>query len=408
MIEHMYRTEHLKRNQNLLFWGKAFVRLNILNAIVTLFYLHRGVEINEIFYLSIVWSLSTLLFEVPTGYLADRFGRKRTLILGAFLLALSWVATLFATSFPAFVIVFVIMSASFSCFSGTEEAFLYDSLKELGEDKEMTKHNGRLHSAQHFFNIIVPILGAWIAKDLTEFQFSILIWVNIFAVIAGLLVFFFLTEPKHTKNVTEYEKGIFRESFETILHEPFLFRASMNKLLIFIASFLVWRAYQPFLYEHGVSIFWLGVFYFIMHGICFIGHQQIGRIEKILGTTRALFWSIALMIVSLVGVFLTDISWLLFVFILTTIVLETVREPVFASTMNSRINSRSRATTLSNLNVFKAILDIPILFFAGWIAKINLEFVFLVSIGLCVIALIFFSIRKRDLIILIPQEEFMP
>jgi len=404
----MHRIEQLKQNQNLLFWGKALTRLNILNAVVTLFYLHRGVEIDEIFYLSIVWSLSTLLFEVPTGYLADRFGRKRTLILGAFLLALSWVATLFATGFPAFVIVFVIMSVSFSCFSGTEEAFLYDSLMELGEDKEMTKHNGRLHSAQHFFNIIVPTLGAWIAKDLVEFQFDILIVVNIIATFAGLLVFIFLTEPKHTKNVMEYEKGIFRESVETILHEPFLFRAAMNKLLIFIASFLVWRAYQPFLSEHGVSIFWLGIFYFLMHGICFIGHQHIGHIEKIIGTTRALFWSVAVMIIALGGIFFTNIPWFLFVFILTTIVLETVREPIFAHPMNYRINSRSRATTLSNLNVFKAILDIPILFFAGWLAKINLEFVFLVAIGLCVITLLFFSIRKRDLIVSFVPEEFVP
>ena len=403
----MQRTEKLKRNQSFLFWGKALIKLNIINAVVTLFYLHRGVEIDEIFYLSIVWSLSTLLFEVPTGYLADRFGRKRTLMLGAFLLALSWAMTWFAQGFPAFVIVFVIMSASFSCFSGTEEAFLYDSLKELGEDKEMTKHNGRLHSAQHFFNIIVPTLGAWIAKDLTEFQFSILIVVNIVAVVGGLLVFFFLTEPKHAKNVVEYEKGIFRESVETILHEPFLFRAAMNKLLIFIASFLVWRAYQPYLSDHGVSIFWLGIFYFLMHGICFVVHQYIGQIEKKIGTTHALFWSVGLMITALVGVFVTSISWLLFIFILITIVLETVREPVFAHAMNSRINSRSRATTLSNLNVFKAILDIPILFIAGWIAKINLEYVFLVAIGLCVMTLLFFSIRKRDLFPLSTPEEYI-
>ncbi|MBI4714163.1 MFS transporter [Candidatus Uhrbacteria bacterium] len=404
----MSRIEKLKRNQDLLFWGKALSKLNILNAIVTLFYLHRGVGIDEIFYLSIVWSLSTLLFEIPTGYLADRFGRKRTLILGAFLLALSWVATLFASGFPAFIIVFVIMSASFSCFSGTEEAFLYDSLKELGEDKEMTKYNGRLHSAHHFFNIIVPTLGAWIAKDFVEFQFDILVIINIIATVGGLFVFIFLIEPKHAKNVTDYEKGIFHESLDTIIHEPFLFRAAINKLLIFIASFLVWRAYQPFLSEHGVSIFWLGIFYFLMHGICFVVHQRIGQIEKIIGTTRSLFWSVALIIIALVGVFVTNVSWLLFIFLLMTIVLETVREPVFAHAMNSRINSRSRATTLSNLNIFKAILDIPILFFAGWLAKINLEFVFLVSIGLCVITLVFFSIRKRDLIISGVPEEFAP
>ena len=59
----------------------------------------------------------SFLFEVPTGYLADRFGRKRTLLLGTVFLALSWAATWFAHGFPAFTVVFVLMSASFSCFS---------------------------------------------------------------------------------------------------------------------------------------------------------------------------------------------------------------------------------------------------------------------------------------------------
>jgi len=402
----MSRSDKLKRNLSMLFWGKAFAELNILNAIVTLFYLHRGLGIEEIFYLGIVWSIATLIFEVPTGYLADRFGRKRTLLLGTFLLTLSWIVTWFAHGFPAFVIIFVFMSASFSCFSGTGEALLYDSLKEAREERDMTKHNGRFHSAHHFFNIFMPTIGAWIAKDLIESQFSVLIVINIFATISALLVFSFLTEPEHFKNVTAYEKGIFRESVETIRHNPFLLRAAMNKLLVFIVSFILWRVYQPFLAAHGVSIFWLGIFYFLLHGITFILHQCIGYIEKRFGLTRILFWSVVFMTISLSGIFVTREPWLLFILILIPIILETAREPVFAHTMNRHINSRSRATTLSNLNVLKAVLDIPILFLAGWLANIDVEYVFVVAIGLCVTTLLFFSIRNRDLLLTKAPEEF--
>jgi len=404
----MSRKNKLLRNPLVLFWGKSFIELNILNAVVTLFYLHRGVNIENIFHLSIVWSLTALVFEVPTGYLADRFGRKNTLLLGTILLLLSWAATFFGYGFLSFVIIFVLMSASFACFSGTEEAILYDSLKEVGDEGEMTKHNGRLHSAQHLFNIFIPAIGAWIARDLNESQFMFLVAINILSTIVGLVFLAYLVEPKHVKSVTDYEKGIFRESLETIRHEPFLLRAAMNKLLIFIASFITWRAYQPFLSDKGLSIFWLGVFYVLLHGIIFIMHQNIGSIEKRLGTTRVLHWSVIFMIIGLLGIFITNQLWLIFIFILIPLIFEVIREPIFAHAMNQRINSRSRATTLSNLNIFKAVLDIPILLLCGWLSKTNLQYIFIIAISLCIITLICFSVRKKDLILATVPEELLP
>ena len=394
----MLRSDQLRRNPKILFWGKCLAEINALNAVITLFYLQREVSIAEIFYLSIVWSAATLLFEVPTGYLADRFGRKRTLLLGTVFLALSWAATWFAHGFPAFTVVFVLMSASFSCFSGTEEAFLYDSLQEIGQERDMTKHNGRLQSAHHLFNIFLPAAGAWIARDLSEAQFFVLLIINLLAAISALGFFFFLAEPKHAQSVVAYEKGIFRESLETIKREPFLLRAAMNQIIIFIASLVTWRAYQPFLTAQGVSVFWLGVFYALMHGIIFLLHQRIGVIEKYLGTVRVLSGSIVLMIAALAGIFITAEPWLLFVFILIALTLESARAPVFGHAMNRLINSRSRATTLSNLNVFRAVLGIPIVFLSGWGANINIEYIFLIAIGLCLSVLFLFPIRQRDLV----------
>src|SRR3989338_9934981 len=205
------RAQKLQRNPTLLFWGKALSEINALNAIITLFYLHRGITIDQIFYLSIFWSLTSLVLEVPTGYLADRFGRKCTLLLGVLLLVLSYIVMWSAHGFPAFIGVLVLMSASFCCFSGTQEAFLYDSLKELGTERDMTAHNGRLRSAENFLNIFLPFVGAWVAKDLLESQFHVLIGFQIVAMVASFVIFLFLLEPRHVKQVAKEEKGILRE-----------------------------------------------------------------------------------------------------------------------------------------------------------------------------------------------------
>ncbi|MFC1787960.1 MFS transporter [Patescibacteria group bacterium] len=394
----MDRLDRLKQNPKLLFWAKAFADLRTLNAIGALFYLHRGLSIDQIFYLSIFWSITTLILEVPSGYLADRIGRKRTMIIGAFVLFLSWIVAWYAHSFPAFIFSFVLTAASFSAFSGTEEAILYDTLKETGNENQMTKHNGRLQSARHLFKIFIPTIGAFIAKDLLESQFKILIGIDIIAAIISIIILARLIEPKHKQDVSEYEKGIFRESLHTIKEEPFLFRLAMNKTIMFITVFIVWRMYQPFLLENGISVIWLGIYYVLIQLIAFSSSWYISEVERKIGTAQLLSLTVLLSIPLLLILFVTKVSWILFVALLLFQIVTTIRIPVFAQIMNKRIKSRSRATTLSNLNVFKSILDIPILLLAGYLATTSLYSTFIIAIALCLATLIFFPIRQKDLI----------
>ena len=212
----MSRKKRLSTNPILLFWAKAFAELKTLNAIVVLFYLHRGVTIEEIFILSVVWSVAALIFEVPSGYLADIVGRKRTLMLGSFFLLLASVGAFFANGFEQFIVVFVLMSLFYSMFSGSDEALLYDSLKELGKESTMTKQYGRYTSAHHILKIFLPAIGALIAKGLLEWQFQVVIGIDIIGAILSILFLSMLIEPKRTKSVAEYEVGIYRESLETI------------------------------------------------------------------------------------------------------------------------------------------------------------------------------------------------
>jgi hypothetical protein len=100
----------------------------------------------------------------------------------------------------------------------------------------------------------------------------------------------------------------------------------------------------------------------------------------------------------IVALFLPN-AWVLAVGLLTIIAIENVRGPVITHIINRRVSSRARATTFSQLNMLKGILDIPILLFVGWAVTINLEYVLLVTVGLCLLGLVFFSVRERDLIL---------
>jgi MFS family permease len=390
----MNRQKGLVRNTSLLYWAKSLVAVNILNSVITLFYISRGVSIEQIFYLGIIWSITTLVTEVPTGYLADRFGRKNTLLLGTVLLILSWLFSFMAHGFVSFAGIFVLMSFSYSCFSGTEEALIYDSLKETGREKEITKYNGRIIAAQHIFNIFMPAIGAFVAQGLTETQFQVLIVVNIIAISGGFLLLLFLTEPKHAQDVTAIERGIFKQSLDTIRANPYLLRVSFNKLLIFVVGFIIWRSYQPFLVEHGISVYWLGVFYFVKLSLIFVLQSYLHKLEEKISVFKLLNGSTILIALCIVGILAFQSSILLFVFILLTIIIADVREPLFASLTNPLISSHTRSTTLSNLNVIKAFLDIPVLLLSGWLAKNDIRNVFWLALVICLLVLVVVPARK--------------
>src|SRR6185503_8964694 len=59
--------------------------------VLVMFFQARGLDFTEIALLNTVYALTAIAFEVPTGALADRFGRCRAMLLGALLMAIGCV-----------------------------------------------------------------------------------------------------------------------------------------------------------------------------------------------------------------------------------------------------------------------------------------------------------------------------
>ena len=94
------RKIELKKNFSRMFWIQALMNVKVISVVSTLFYLHRGLTLSEIFYLTVVWAIVSLLFEIPSSYLADRWGRKKTILLGILLSLAHWVLFIFADNSP--------------------------------------------------------------------------------------------------------------------------------------------------------------------------------------------------------------------------------------------------------------------------------------------------------------------
>lgn len=388
------REQKLRRNPRLLFWSSAFRELQAINAFITVFHLRRGVEVDEVFFLSIFFSVVTLALEVFSGIIADRIGRKRSMILGGMFFLLSISLVFFAHGFWWFVLVIMLQSAGYAFVSGAEGALLYDTLEELGETDKVTHHNGRLQSARHVLKIFIPTIAAFVASDLAEWQFSIVIGADVIIKIISLVIVMKLVEPVR---ITKLGKGIWKEMKQTLRSNTHLLRLTMNRWGVFAAGFVLWRTYQPFFEEVGFGAIGLGIFYLFMHAFGMFSKWHIGRFEQRLGSQVVLsvlpffgFVCVALLPT------LTNQTATFFVTLLA-FTLIFMRQPLFMRMMHEYIEPSSRATTESALNMFKPFVDIPLLFAAGYVADVyGWAHVFYLAAAFGIATLVICRIKPSD------------
>lgn len=90
IITKRYTHETIFFNKNLLFYTlyKVLTSIALTRGIFLLFLTHKGLSVSEVALYSIVLNISITIFEIPTGYFGDKFGKRNSLMLGCFLLAL--------------------------------------------------------------------------------------------------------------------------------------------------------------------------------------------------------------------------------------------------------------------------------------------------------------------------------
>ena len=109
---------------------------SVIWGINTLFLLDAGLSITEVFIANSAFSVGTMLFEIPTGVVADTLGRRISYLASVAILAATTVAYLLAAEAKSGLIVFglvsVVMGLGFTFYSGALEAWLVDALAATG------------------------------------------------------------------------------------------------------------------------------------------------------------------------------------------------------------------------------------------------------------------------------------
>ncbi len=127
----------------LLIAGLYTLSASVIWGVNTLFLLDAGLDIFGVFIANAAFTAGMVLFEIPTGVLADTAGRRASFLLSAAVLAVGtlgyvWMADLGA-GLVAFSIVSVFLGLGFTFYSGAVEAWLVDALNATGYTGELDR-----------------------------------------------------------------------------------------------------------------------------------------------------------------------------------------------------------------------------------------------------------------------------
>ena len=143
---------------------KATKAVEFYRPVMYLFFLAQGLSFTQIVVLEAIYNLTTVLGEIPSGYVGDRVGRRNSLLFGTALIAVTLVGIGLAQSFLAFAILYVFWSSGYNFRSGSEDAWLYDTLTDDLSEDEFARVRGRGEAASLAVGAGAAVAGGYLAS----------------------------------------------------------------------------------------------------------------------------------------------------------------------------------------------------------------------------------------------------
>tara|TARA_B100001142_G_scaffold330178_1_gene396796 strand:+ start:6 stop:1175 length:1170 start_codon:yes stop_codon:yes gene_type:complete len=312
--------------------------------IIILFFQENGFSLTQIMTLQAIYSFSVAIFEIPSGYIADIFGRKKTIVASTILSFIGYLVLSLCSGFFAFSLAQILIGLSGSLMSGSNSALLYDTLLQTDNKELYTKVEGKNYAIGNFSEASAGILGGFLAAT----SIFLPIYVQTSILFLSIPISLTLIEP------TVYKKNKIDRSISNIIsivQFAIIDNVRLRWLIIYssimgVASLsMAWFA-QPFFKEIQIPIIYFGILWAGLNfssGITSFNSYKIEKrykIHKIL-TVITIFMTMSFILLGI------NFNLLGLIFILLIYLLRGIITPIIRNAINEITTSEKRATVLS-------------------------------------------------------------
>ncbi|MBI4721945.1 MAG: MFS transporter [Candidatus Stahlbacteria bacterium] len=357
-----------------------------------------GLSFEQISLLIIGNHAASMLLEIPTGAIADLWGRKTSVSISLAIGAFASIGIYFSGHFLLLLVFFILSGIGATFKSGAFEAWLADSLMASDSNVDLTKIWGKLSS----FGYLASMLGFLIGSSLVHFGFLREIWL---VEGAGIFLIFILVmvRGREIHKQSSSNKVTFSEYWQKVKNgscylfkRKFLIFAVGGSFFFYFSSGIISLLWQPYFKDLGIPIDWFGpILAAIMAQGIFIPRYSHLITKKLKGNLNTLGMVSVGCAVSLFLMRELHNFTLIFYFIYMGI--YCLESPVFMGFINRFLPSEERATILSTYSLIISISTIICTYLFGFFST---QYGFSAALSLSILSVIvsaaFLMVSKKQ------------
>ncbi|MDP3794993.1 MAG: MFS transporter [bacterium] len=335
--------------------------------IFTFFLLAENVSLSAVVISQVFYSLFVFLGEVPTGLFADRFGQKTSIIFGYTIEAIGIALVIVFPTTVGLYIAYSMRGLGSSFLSGSEEALLYESVKQSGKNN-FQKIYGQFLSNEHIGFIVSTALAGFAYQYLGERAFIPLIAFTALCILGAGIASLFL--KNFEAKITDASEGagmfsLLKQSFSLIRRNDTIFTLTVVGALTIAGEYFIQAVYQPHFEINHVTAFWVGGALSIGTILNVIATRNAYLLEKYLTLEKILLMlNITLGAAYIMMAFLLHPIFLVGLYILMN-GLFNLQAPIVSDYINTRTKFSIRTTVLSGISFVRRFFQVFITWALG-------------------------------------------
>ena len=351
-----------KKNITALYLIKVSKWFTLVMPIIVLFYNECGLDLADIFILKSVYSIAMVSLEIPTGYLADVWGRRNCLIAGCIFCFFGFANYSLSDTFLAFLMSEILLGFGQSLVSGADSALLYDTMIHYRKEESYLKYEGRVTMVGNFSEAFAGIFSGLLAVYSLRLPF----YVQSGIAFIGIPAAFALTEhAAKTKIENSFANIVKIIKYSLFTNRELCYNIMFSGVIGAATLTMAWFV-QPLLIELDTPTTWFGIIWTILNLTVGISALYSDWLDQKLGSNKMYAFILFFIVGGYVAVSF-NISYMGLVFLFFFYIVRGFATPILKGYINQITFSEMRATVLSIRNFVIRLMFAAMAPLVGWL-----------------------------------------
>ncbi len=346
-------------------WKYYILRIfakRLVFPILTIFLVRNNLSPTELGIIFAAGTVIGLILEVPSGVIADRIGHKTAMLFAQSTWAMSMLLFWQADQFWEFFIANAVYWIGGSLWTGTNEAFIYETMRALKRESEIKLITGRALLISQVSTGALFVVVPWIATYSLRLPFLL----NAIACLIGAGLTTTLSAPTPSRSVAAVEGRIDRFGWRTFMRNPRLLTTGLTFGFIGGWNGILEDFRQLYLDHIQLDLAYFGLIYLALRLFTGIVGTQVESIEQRIGARATFLLVPAISLTAYIGLAMSNSLYGL-LFVALDGLQDGLTRPMEQAYLNTQITGTQRATLLSVFNLLTNLIRALAVLLAGFI-----------------------------------------